>query len=51
MCGDGCNDCGALKTAHAGRDVNVLFFSKNDRFVMKTTTEKKTKRSYKKFVL
>ncbi len=19
MCGDGCNDCGALKTAHAGR--------------------------------
>ena len=19
MCGDGCNDCGALKTAHAGK--------------------------------
>ena len=45
MCGDGCNDCGALKTAHAGRDVNVLLFSKNDRFVMKTTTEKKQKRN------
>ena len=24
MCGDGCNDCGALKTAHAGKIEFVL---------------------------
>ena len=25
MCGDGCNDCGALKTAHAGKFFIISF--------------------------
>ena len=45
MCGDGCNDCGALKTAHAGRDVNVLLFFEKRSFRYENDDRKKQKRN------